>query len=127
MSSFVSSDMIDEYQRNGVTLIPGLFRPHLKHLRLGVERNMFHPGPYAAENLKEGENGRFFDDYCNWNRIPEFKKVVYDKEVCLAAAELMKSNSVQLMIMFWLKNQGLQKKHLGIQMVPIILSKAKKL
>ena len=96
MSSFVSCDMIDEYQRDGVTLIPGLFRAHLENLRLGVDRNMSDPGPYAAENLKEGENGRFFDDYCNWDRIPEFKKVVYDTEVCLAAAELMKSNSVQL-------------------------------
>ena len=69
MSSFVSCDMIDEYQRDGVTLIPGLFRAHLENLRLGVERNMSDPGPYAAENLTEGENGRFFDDYCNWDRL----------------------------------------------------------
>ena len=33
---------------------------------------MTFPGPYSVENLKEGEVGRFFDDYCNWNRISEF-------------------------------------------------------
>ena len=36
---------------------------------------MREPGPYASENLKPGEGGRFFDDYCNWQRIPEFVEV----------------------------------------------------
>ncbi|WP_420550849.1 hypothetical protein [Litorivicinus lipolyticus] len=31
--------------------------------------NLTQPGPYAAENLNAGEAGRFFDDYCNWQRI----------------------------------------------------------
>ena len=96
MSSFVTSEMVKEYEQKGVVLIPDLFSNHVEQLRRGVERNMSNPGPYAAENLKEGEKGRFFDDYCNWNRIPEFKEVVQDTEISAAAADLMSSNSVQL-------------------------------
>jgi len=96
MTSLVTSEMIDEYETTGVVFVPGLFENHVEDLRRGVELNMSEPGPYAAENLKQGEKGRFFDDYCNWNRIPEFRKVVKDFKINEAAADLMRSNSVQL-------------------------------
>ena len=63
---------IDSFQRDGVVLIKGLFAEHVDTIRAGIERNMAEPGPYAAENLKSGDSGRFFDDYCNWTRILEF-------------------------------------------------------
>ena len=55
---------IDAFQRDGVILVKGLFADHVETLRAGIARNMSAPGPYAAENLKSGEAGRFFDDYC---------------------------------------------------------------
>jgi ectoine hydroxylase-related dioxygenase (phytanoyl-CoA dioxygenase family) len=87
---------IDTYQRDGVVLIKGLFRDQVDLLRAGIERNMSSPGPYAAENLKAGEAGRFFDDYCNWDRIPEFKAAIEASPVAKVAADLMQSNYVQL-------------------------------
>lgn len=54
------------------------------------------PGPYAAENLHDGESGRFFDDYCNWTRIEEFAEVIADPEILAAAAALMGSKTVQV-------------------------------
>ena len=57
---------------------------------------MREPGPYASENLKPGEGGRFFDDYCNWTRIPEFVDVVRNSPAAQAAAELMGSRSAQM-------------------------------
>ncbi|MDE0697567.1 MAG: phytanoyl-CoA dioxygenase, partial [Boseongicola sp.] len=71
-SCLVQSD-IDSYQHDGVVLIKDLFADHVDVIRAGIERNMAEPGPHAAENLKSGEGGRFFDDYCNWTRIPEFE------------------------------------------------------
>jgi len=65
MPSRGTQDQIDTFQRDGVVLIKGLFADHVETLRAGIERNMAEPGPYAAENLKAGEGGRFFDDYCN--------------------------------------------------------------
>lgn len=87
---------IDTYQRDGVVLIKGLFADHLDALRAGIARNMAAPGPYAAENLKPGDTGRFFDDYCNWQRIPEFEDVIRNSPVADVAADLMQSARVQL-------------------------------
>jgi ectoine hydroxylase-related dioxygenase (phytanoyl-CoA dioxygenase family) len=84
------------FQSEGVVLIKGLFKDHVEALRRGVEINMSQPGPYAAENLGAGDTGRFFDDYCNWERIPEFGEVIHQSDVAEVAAALMGSNTVQL-------------------------------
>ena len=72
----VTSEQVRAYKADGAVFLPGLFRDWVETIRAGIERNMREPGPYAAENLKPGESGRFFDDYCNWQRIPEFVEVV---------------------------------------------------
>lgn len=92
----LTQDMIETYQRDGVVLIRGLFSDWVEELRAGVERNMDDPGPYASENEKEGETGRFFDDYCNWQRIPEFVQVIHQSPAAQVAAELMGSQEVQV-------------------------------
>ena len=92
----ITADMIDTYQREGVVLIKGLWADRVEDLRSGIARNMADPGPYAAENLKPGEGGRFFDDYCNWNRIPEFADVIRRSDVAEVAAALMRSDGVQV-------------------------------
>ncbi len=96
MHAPISQDHIDAYARDGAVLVKGLFADHVTALRAGVARNMAEPGPYAAENLKEGEGGRFFDDYCNWTRIPEFEDVIKHSPASEIAADLMQSASVQL-------------------------------
>ena len=94
--ALVSQSDIDAFQTDGVAFIKGLFADHVDTIRAGIERNMAEPGPYAAENLKEGEGGRFFDDYCNWTRIPEFQDVVRNSPAAEVAADLMQSNSTQM-------------------------------
>ncbi|MEP5632539.1 MAG: phytanoyl-CoA dioxygenase family protein [Tateyamaria sp.] len=84
------------YHADGVVLIRGLFAEHVETLRAGVARNMAEPGPYASTNDRKGETGLFFDDYCNWDRIPEFREVVRSTGVIDAASTLMGSQSVQL-------------------------------
>ncbi len=92
----VTPQDVETYQRDGVVLIRGLFADHVDTLRAGVARNMDTPGPYASENQRDGETGRFFDDYCNWERIPEFRKVIETSPAVAVAAELMQSQHVQL-------------------------------
>ncbi len=96
MHPLVTQDHIDQFKRDGVTLIKGLWADQVDTLRAGIERNMTHPGPYAAENLHKGEAGRFFDDYCNWQRIPEFADVIRNGPAAAVAADLMQSKQVQL-------------------------------
>lgn len=87
---------VADYAEYGAVRIKGLFAPFVEQLRAGVARNMAEPGPFAAENLRPGDTGRFFDDYCNWSRIPEFAAVVTDPAIARAAAALMQSQTVQL-------------------------------
>ena len=94
--SFVTSDDIETYQRDGVIMIPGLFAEHVDTLRKGVATNMQEPGPYASENRKEGHTGLFFDDYCNWERIPELRGAILSSSAAEVAALLMRSQSVQM-------------------------------
>ncbi|WP_298972873.1 phytanoyl-CoA dioxygenase family protein [uncultured Roseobacter sp.] len=92
----ITADDIQSYQNEGVVLIKGLFKDHIETIRAGIERNMAEPGPYAAENLNEGESGRFFDDYCNWTRIAEFEEVIRTSPAAEVAADLMASQRVQV-------------------------------
>lgn len=87
---------IEAYRRDGAVLIKGLWTDWVEVIRDGIARNMAEPGPYASENLKPGEAGRFFDDYCNWERIPEFGRVIRDSGVAQVAAALMGSDRVQM-------------------------------
>jgi len=92
----VTKEDIDTFQREGVVLIKGLFTDYVDLIREGIERNMREPGEYAAENNQSGDTGRFFDDYCNWTRIPEFSKVIYESPAAEVAARLTHSNRVQI-------------------------------
>jgi len=92
----VTDDMIAAYQRDGAVLIKGLWADWVDVIAAGITRNMDEPGEYASENLKPGEGGRFFDDYCNWQRIPEFSDVIMKSEAGAVAAALMGSDRVQV-------------------------------
>ncbi|MCV2889068.1 phytanoyl-CoA dioxygenase family protein [Ruegeria aquimaris] len=92
----VTPEMIETFQRDGVVLVKGLFADHVDTLRAGVQANMTAPGPYASENRKEGHTGLFFDDYCNWERIPEFREVIQSSPAAEVAADLMQSQTAQM-------------------------------
>lgn len=68
--TIVTGEMVEDYARDGVVIVRGLFADWVETLRAGVEKNMADPSPQLMATLKPGEKGRFFDDYCNWTRIP---------------------------------------------------------
>lgn len=92
----ITQDHIDQFQRDGVVFIKGLFKDQVDMLRAGVDQNMAEPGPYASNNEKAGQTGRFFDDYCNWTRIPTFEQAIKTSPVAEVAADLMQSDRVQM-------------------------------
>jgi ectoine hydroxylase-related dioxygenase (phytanoyl-CoA dioxygenase family) len=91
----VTEAMVEAYQRDGVVLVKGLWANWVDMLRAGVARNMANP-TQQMPTLKPGEAGRFFDDYCNWTRIPEFAAVIRQSDAAMVAAKLMRSDRVQL-------------------------------
>lgn len=96
MNPLITQEHVDIFQRDGVVLIKGLFDGFVDKICEGIEENLKHPGEHAAENLTAGDTGRFFDDYCNWNRIAAFEHVIRDSPVAAVAADLMSSERVQL-------------------------------
>ena len=89
----IDAATIEAFQRDGAVLIKGLFSGWIDQIAEGIEENMASPGPYAAENLQSGESGRFFDDYCNWTRIPAFAEIVQRSPAASVAAQLMQSGT----------------------------------
>lgn len=96
MHNLINQQHIETFQREGVVLIKGLFADYVELINVGIEKNMAEPGPYAAENLHKGEAGRFFDDYCNWQRITEFEQVILESPAAEIAADLMSSCQAQI-------------------------------
>lgn len=87
---------VTQFQRDGVVLLKGLFDGCCDKIEEAIEANLASPGPYAAENVKSGEQGRFFDDYCNWQRLPSLQHILYHSDVAKTAAGLMQSQTAQL-------------------------------
>ena len=89
----ITDAQIAEFQENGCVYIPGAFVDWVEVIKAGIERNMAEPGEYASENAVT--EGRFFDDYCNWTRIPEFERIVRESDAAEIAARAMRSKSAQ--------------------------------
>ncbi len=89
----ISAAQITDFQRDGVIKVEGLFADWVDVMATGVTHNLADPSEYASEN--DVTKGRFFDDYCNWQRIPEFEQIVRDSPAAELAATVMQSHTAQ--------------------------------
>lgn len=90
----ISSKQIADFQRDGVVKVEGLLTDWVDLMAAGVARNLANPGEYASEN--DVAEGRFFDDYCNWTRIPEFEEIIRQSPAAELAATIMQSDTAQI-------------------------------
>jgi ectoine hydroxylase-related dioxygenase (phytanoyl-CoA dioxygenase family) len=95
VSSYLGPAEIEAFARDGAVCLRGVFDDWVETIAAGIERNLREPGPYASESVGAGEDGRFFDDYCNWQRIPEFREVVYRSPAAEIAAAITGSETAQ--------------------------------
>ena len=58
--SLLTKQQIDEFSRDGVLVLRGVFKDWIDTLRAGVETNMCEPGPFGREYLDQDQAGRFF-------------------------------------------------------------------
>ena len=49
----------------------------LRRLEQGMEYNLAHPGPLAGIATSDADPGRFLEDFCKWDRIPEDRDVLF--------------------------------------------------
>ena len=94
---FVNKDIISDYKNHGVALLKNVISSDwLEKLAKGIEKNFQKPSQYKC--VYEEENGReiFYDDYCNWQRIEEYKDFIFNSNIAKIAAQLMRSKKVNL-------------------------------
>ena len=92
----LTTDQIKNFKDDGAIIIKDIFKPWINILREGFEKVLKNPGSHARENTSTNESGRFFEDYCNWERIQEFKKFVQESPAAQIVAEATNSKSIQV-------------------------------
>ena len=95
INNYLNKEQIDTYKRDGAIIVREVFKPWINSLRIGFEKVLDNPGPHARDNIKENGKGRFFEDYCNWQRIPEFVNCIEKSPAAKILAEATGSNSIQ--------------------------------
>ena len=96
MTNDIDQATINEFNEKGVTVLKGVFADWIEILQNGIQANMDDPDPNARIYKGEEGTGRFFVDYCNWDRIPEYKDFIFNSPAAAIAGKLMNSKSVQL-------------------------------
>ena len=90
----VNQASIDAYARDGAVVLRGAFADWLEPLRQGIEQVMAHPSPLERSYHPAG-SAPFFQDLCNWQRIPAFHDFVRHSPAAALAADLMQSRSAR--------------------------------
>ena len=93
----VSDQQVADFARDGAICIKQLLTPdEVALLRDGIDANLAAPSPRAKVASRPDDPGRFFEDFCNWQDIPQFGRFVRDTPLALAAQRLMQSRTVRL-------------------------------
>ena len=74
---YLSEKQIKDYQTDGVIVVKDIFKDWIEPLRKGFQKVIDNPSKHGRENVIDN-NGRFFEDYCNWERIEEFKNCMFN-------------------------------------------------
>ncbi len=89
--------IINEYQKNGVVILKNIIDSFwLQTLSNGIYKNFKNPSKYKCVYEKENKKELFYDDYCNWQRIDEYKNFIKNSNIAKIAMELMLSKKVNL-------------------------------
>ena len=96
MTQHLDQQAVQQFQNEGATVLRGFFIDWIDVLRDGIAANMAEPNPNARIYKDEEAGGRFFVDYCSWQRIPQYRDFIFNSNAAEIGAELMDSQQVQL-------------------------------
>jgi ectoine hydroxylase-related dioxygenase (phytanoyl-CoA dioxygenase family) len=92
---YLSQNQIDNYRNYGAIIIKDAFKDWIEPLRNGFQKVLNEPSQHGRENITDNR-GRFFEDYCNWERIKEFKDCMFNSHAAQIVAEATNSKSIQI-------------------------------
>lgn len=94
-SNHMDQTDIDRFQTEGAIVLRGVFADWVERLRSGLAQNMEFPGEFERTVKPADGTAWFFQDYCNWQRIPEYRAFVMESPAAAIAAQLMRSRSAR--------------------------------
>ena len=75
----VSEADVEFYQRNGAVVIRNLLNAEeVEKLATAIDWNIENPSPLGQTASRNSDPGRFFEDFCNWQRIPAYREIIFD-------------------------------------------------
>jgi len=93
----ISQEAIHEFRAVGATVVRGVCTPEeIALVERGIERNLADPGPMFKVASRPDDPGQFVEDFCNWQRIEEFRDVAFGSRAADVAGALMGSSQVRL-------------------------------
>ena len=75
----LTDKQIEDYKNLGVIIIKDVFKDWIEPLRSGFQKVLNNPSKHGRENVTDNK-GRFFEDYCNWQRVDEFKDCIFNSQ-----------------------------------------------
>src|SRR4051812_41461831 len=93
----LADELVDAYQRDGAVVLRGvLAEEEVQRLRVGVDAVIASPSARAVNDGEPGAPGTFFEDFCTWQAVPEFERVIRESALAAAAGRLMRSHEVRM-------------------------------
>jgi len=83
---------IERFDQDGAIVLRDVFSQEwVQKVKEGIQINLANPSKYSEKlALKEGQ-GAYFNDYCNWQTIQQFKDFAFNSPAAEIAAKLMNS------------------------------------
>jgi ectoine hydroxylase-related dioxygenase (phytanoyl-CoA dioxygenase family) len=95
--SFVDDATVAAYRSDGCCVVRGLFdADEVAAVSAGIELNLAEPGPLFGVASRDDDPGRFVEDFCNWQRIDEYRRIAFESKAADVAGALMGSSVVRL-------------------------------
>jgi len=92
----VDGTLVEAFQQDGCAVIRGIFAPWIGGARAGIEENMAAPSFRERTYVPDDGSARFFQDFCNWDRIPGYRALVVESPMARIAAQLMRSRTARI-------------------------------
>jgi ectoine hydroxylase-related dioxygenase (phytanoyl-CoA dioxygenase family) len=91
----ISDAQVETFDRDGAVLLPGLLADRVADLAGAVAENMAAPSRFERTYRPADGTAPFFQDFCNWQRIPGYRDAVLNSGMAEAAAQLMGSSTAR--------------------------------
>lgn len=86
---------IAAYERDGVVCLRGMFDADwIAFMREAVAEALANPGPHGESYTKAGSPGGFFGDLDMWQRLPGFRRFVFESPAAEIAGRVMGASKI---------------------------------